>query len=100
MIGKCAPRWPSLIAVVESVERQVMPELGVPLSIEIRYAVAGKGLERIYRNLRDFGRRIWIDRGRGKVDECWRRHRDDLKSWLRTASGSGNVLDERRFVAD
>lgn len=29
--GKGAPVWPSLMAVVESAEREVVPELGVPL---------------------------------------------------------------------
>lgn len=32
MWGKEEPRWPSLIAVVESAERDVVVELGVPLS--------------------------------------------------------------------
>jgi hypothetical protein len=34
--GKPVPRWPSLIAVVERVEREVVPELGVPLSPSAR----------------------------------------------------------------
>lgn len=29
--GKGAPWWPSLMAVVERAEREVVPELGVPL---------------------------------------------------------------------
>lgn len=74
--GKALPRWPSLIAVVERAEREVVAEFGVPL-----FEVSFSFLSFVYQGLgkgssRCFCWRVWV-RGRiGHVDQCWSGHVD------------------------
>lgn len=67
------PRWPSLMAVVERVEREVVVELGVPLWGGGQLLVCGRGGVG-KESVRDVRGGYGVGGRRGEVDEGGGRH--------------------------
>lgn len=70
--GRAVPRWPSLMAVVERTESEVVVLLGVPLYDNGQLAINAWSV--VLQNIRHLRRSIWRRRRLRHIDENWSRH--------------------------